>query len=422
MKLLKLLTLFLFVLLVNQPINAQFWKKLKKKVEKKLEQKIEKETDKKIDSLLDGKKKKRNDEERPLSEVPKFNGGNGKLIFYNHGFEYNSKDASISVYGKFNTRNLSSAVKTYNEDRVIAPVDALPEGYALANGEWGYLNPKGGQIIIHHADSTKIVFSLKGTWSTIDGNKPVAASFVGLSVSEIIDKRKQNNYLKKDNQVSKRKISKNNDISDDEARSMMEKASPTVNIPSTFSFNKTIDVEISDSRGEKYPLQFLLGSYPDIYAISINNVEMQGQGTVYMVMTPKSSTTFMDMGMMKIRRSSSIDQLGNAGDMANRLPEDGDFAYKKTGNTKTILRYTCEEWKVDYDYTNAKGSASFWVSKDFPIQNKELPMLGMKMNNTNFNGFVLELNSTHQGNTWTMKVVNVQDKSVNINTNEYRKM
>lgn len=422
MKFLKLVFCFTLLFGFSNSINAQFWKKLKKKVENKIEQKIEKETDKKIDSLLDGKKKKRNDEERPLSEVPKFNGGKGKLILYNHGFEYNSNDASISVYGKFNTKNLSSAVKTYNEDRVIAPVDALPEGYALANGEWGYLNSKGGQITIHHADSTKIVYSLKGTWSTIDGNKPVAASFVSLNVSEIVDKRETNKFLNKDKQVSNKKVSKNNEISDDEARTLMEKVSPTVNIPSTFSFNKTIDIEISDNRGEKYPLQFLLGSYPDIYAISVNAAQMQGQGTVYMVMTPKSSTTFMDMGMMKIRRSSSIDQLGNAGDMANRLPEDGDFAYKKTGNTKTILGYSCEEWKVDYDYTNAKGSASFWVSKDFPIQNKELPMLGMKMNNTNFNGFVLELNSIHQGNTWTMKVVNVQDKSVKINTNEYRKM
>ena len=130
----------------------------------------------------------------------------------------------------------------------------------------------------------------------------------------------------------------------------------------------------------------------------------------------------MDVAGMKMKRSTSLEQMGTQYDIAKSLPENGDFEYKKTGQTKTILGYNCEEYKVDYKYANDSGSASFWVSKDFPIQNKALPMLGMSLNNPNFNGFVLELNSNHNGKSWTIKVKSVSNKNMSINTSEYRKM
>ena len=49
-------------------------------------------------------------------------------------------------------------------------------------------------------------------------------------------------------------------------------------------------------------------------------------------------------------------------------------------------------------------------------------MLGMNMNNPNFSGFVLELNSTYQGKKTTIKVSGVSNISTTINTNEFRKM
>ena len=415
-----------FVLIIftffSTPVNAQFWKKIKKKLEKKVEQKVEekidKESDKLIDSTLYGKRK-RKDEGKPTSNIPKFTSDSGILIFYNHGYEYKTKDISISVYGNFTTKNLSKSVKTYNSDRIIPPVDALPPGYVLANNDDGYLNPKEGKVQIHMADSTKVVYSLKGTWNTFEGDKPVSASFVSLSIADIVDKRN------KTKERSKKKDKKTNapltnNTSDNVTNSVT--ISPTVNIPSTFSFNKNISVEVTTDRGEKQTIDFLIGSYPDIYGISMTAKEMQGQGKMLMVMTPKSSTAFMDVAGMKMKRTTSLDQIGNQLNISDKLPEDGDFKYEKTGKTKTILGYNCEEYKVDYKYANDEGSASFWVSKNFPIQNKALPMLGMSINNPNFSGFVLELNSTHQGKTTTMKVTGVSNSNTTINTNEFRKM
>ena len=406
-------------LIANQSLNAQFWKKIKKKLENKIEQKVEqkidKEADKLIDSTLYGKRKKK---EIPTSEIPKFTSETGILKLYNHGYEYVTKDITISVYGNYNKENLSESVKTYGEDRIIAPVDAFPKGYVLAFNDDGYLNPKEGEVVIHHSDSTKIVYSLRGTWNTFEGNKPVNGSFVSLSVVDIVDKRKTIS----NNQTENVSSSESNNSSINNTQYNTEEVSPTINIPSTFSFNKTISIEITDDRDGKYPMEFLLGNYPDIYGISMASKEMQGQGEVIVVMTPKTSTAFMSVAGMKMRKSTTLDQMGSQFNMKDRLPEDSEMEYKKTGNTKSILGYVCEEYKVDYNYSDTKGSASFWVSKDFPIQNKKLPMLGMDLNHKNFEGFVLELNSTHQGETWTMKVVNIKNAKLNINTNEYRKM
>lgn len=418
----KILFCCMFFFGISATTKAQFWKKIQKKLEKKVEQKVEQKIDKEADKLIDSTlygKRKRNNEGKPTSNVPKFTSDTGILLLYNHGYEYKTKDISISVYGKFDETNLSKSVKTYKSDRVIAPVDALPAGYVLANNDDGYLNSKEGQVQIHMADSTKIVYSLKGTWNTFEGDKPVSASFVSLSIADIVDKR---NKIK---ERSKKKDKKTNTPvvnNTSNNTTISGTTSPTVNTPSTFSFNKNVSVEVTTDRGEKQTIDFLIGSYPDIYGISVAAKEMQGQGKVVMVMTPKSSTAFMDVAGMKMKRTTSLDQIGNQLNVSDQLPEDGDFEYQKTGNTKTILGYNCEEYKVDYKYANDEGSASFWVSKDFPIQNKALPMLGMSMNNPNFSGFVLELNSTHQGKTTTMRVTDISNIDTTINTNEFRKM
>lgn len=422
MKLLKLLAFFVLLFGANQAMNAQFWKKIQKKLEKKVEQKVEQKIDKETDKLLDSTlygKRKRNDEGKPTSNVPKFTNDTGILLLYSHGYEYKTKDISISVYGKFDKTNLSKSIKSYNSDRVIAPIDALPAGYVLANNDDGYLNPKEGQVQIHNADSTKIVYSLKGTWNTFEGNKPVNGSYVSLSVADIVDKR---------NTTKERSIKKDKNTNESISNSTSNKTtnsvttSPTVNVPSSFSFNKNISVEVTTDRGEKQTIDFLIGGYPDIYGISIVAKEMQGQGKVVMVMTPKTSTAFMDVAGMKMKKTTSLDQMGDQFNVSDQLPEDGDFQYKKTGNIKTILGYNCDEYKVDYKYANDEGSASFWVSRDFPIQNKALPMLGMSINNPNFNGFVLELNSSHQGRTTTIKVTDLSNINTSINSNEFRNM
>lgn len=420
MKLIKTILLCFFLLGISNPTNAQIWKKLKKKAQEKLSKtedklidKLDKKTDKKIDETIDGKKKK---EKKIIqsNELPKFTGGSGVLKLYSHGYEYISKDVAVSVYGNFSKSNLSSSVKTYNENRVIKPVDAYPEGYALAFNGSGFLNPKGGQITIHHADSTKVVFSVKGTWNTIEGNKPVAGSFVSLNVSEIVDKRINNN-----SNNTKIKNETNKNIENENSNNNFYKNNrnnSNVAIPSSFSFTSSLEVKMTSSNGGSADLEFLLGNYSNIYAMSVAAGEMGNSGEVYNVVTPNSITMFMDVGGMKMKKTVPQQQLSQT-NFGNKVPANPD-ELKKTGKTKTILGYTCYEYK----YINEGGYVSVWATKNFPMKNTNITMLGMREGGI-IEGFVLEIDMKSKNESGNMKAIKFnKNKSVKINTNEYKSM
>ena len=448
----KLLFSFLFFALTFSA-NAQLWKKLKNKAQQKLENKIEKEADKKVDSLLYGKKKT----EKPdtIDNQQKSYGSasiNHSILYGNFSVndlsktKVNKEGKKATIKGYWRTssadvfdgyiltiNNLENIEELSNKTFKIPEEATLKLAYnALVKGEYIY---KRGQ---EHAPQNFELISGTAT-ITFHKDKNVSLNFSG---DVKLDNHKDNeDFVNNTLAVINGMINTNEpefivtkvianasgnkantELSESDKVFLKEKLSPTVNIPSSFSFNKSIKVEMTDSRGEKTPMEFLLGNYPDIYGISVSAKEMQGQGAVTMVMTPKSSTAFMDVAGMKMKRSTSIAQIESQYNMTNKLPEGADFEYKKTGNTKTILGYNCQEYKVTYNYTNATGSASFWVAKDFPIQNIEMPMLGMKMNNPYLEGFVLELNSNHQGQNFNIKVIEFSNKNLLINSSEYKTM
>ncbi|MEE9408385.1 MAG: DUF4412 domain-containing protein [Polaribacter sp.] len=398
MKLTKLLVLSILLLGTSTSVNAQFWKKIKKKVQDKIEQKVEekidKETDKVIDKTLDGKKKteKKESKIKQSTELPKFTGGSGILKLNNYGYQYITKDIGISVYGKFTKENISNSIKTYNEDRVIKPVDAYPEGYALAFNGSGFLNPTGGQIIIHHADSNKIVFSLKGTWNTIGGDKPINGSYISLNVSSIEDNRVDNN------------------------NSIFNKNTVTVSIPDTFSFTSSLEMQMTSNGGNSANMEFLLGNYSDIYAMSISSKEMGENANVYNVITPKSITMFISAAGMKMKKTVPQEKYSQA-DFSDKVPNNPEDL-KKTGASKSILGYTCYEYK----YEKEGNYFTVWATKNFPMQGANISMLGMHEGGV-IDGFVLELNWKSGNETASMKAVKYNKyKNITINTTEYKSM
>ncbi|WP_159950182.1 hypothetical protein [Polaribacter septentrionalilitoris] len=455
----KTLTAFLILsICFANTSNAQFWKKLKKKVQQKIENKVEKETDKKIDSLLKGKKKTKKKEKKTF--VPKKSYGNATI---NHSKLYGTTSINqltqtnvekigdkVKIVGYWDTfgvdvhdgyilnlKNITDIKNLKNKTFKIPEEATLQLDYdALVKGKYDFdqkvragqqeVKFSSGTVTVMFNKDQNIMISFNGKaniddHSTTTDNLGIGGTTIANLTGSISTTSPKYSVTREFKQVENKNTQKT-ELTDADKKYMKEKLSPTVNIPSTFAFNKAIAVEITDERGDKYPIEFLLGNYPDIWGMSVAPKEMQGQGTMLMVMTPKASIGFMDVAGMKMKKATSLEQMGGQYDMDDKIPDGADFEYKKTGNTKTILGYTCQEYKVDYDYTNSKGSVSFWVSKEFPIQNIELPMLGMKMNNPYLNGFVLELNSTHQGKNFKIKVTNVTDKNVKINSNEYRKM
>lgn len=461
----KILTTFLILLICFiTPTNAQFWKKLKNKVQQKVENKIENEADKTVDSLLNGKKKTKKKEvalpvnknkdygDFSISHSTKFGSvtidelGRTKISKEGNKFQLNgswwSHSADIHDGYVLILKNGISIEEINKKGKFLIPSEAtlklsydpsLPNKVkskdnftkAVTKNYQTYSLTKGAVTINIQKDKkvdfsfngegelvTSVIENNDGSYTKTKGTSMVLGNFSTIEpeflVTKIINEKKN--------------VTTNTSITKTDKSYINKKLSPTINIPKAFSFNKSIEVEITDNRNEKYEMEFLLGNYPDIYGMSVAAKEMQGQGSVTMVMTPKSSTAFMNVAGMKMKKSTSLEQMGNQYNMSDKLPDGKDFEYKKTGKTKSILGYNCEEYRVDYNYTNSKGSASFWVTKEFPIQNIEMPLLGMKLNNPYLQGFVLELNSNHQGQSWTIKVVKVSNKNVTINTSEYKKM
>lgn len=456
---LALLVFLILSLCFARPTHAQFWKKLKQKVENKIDQKA----DKAIDGILNGKKEKQKEEvNTSASKLNKEEDFGDATI--NHSHTYGSLQINhltrTTVHKKGNQFTIkghwwSSEADVFDGYSITLKNTSLDD---LTNGKTFQI-PSEASFYIGYDPLLGDRVNRKKNWSgSVDNNlktgtitlkfvkdKSVYVSFAANgTLSKYIETNSQQDEGYYDNKpisidgkfstnqpeftiskpdvIETKEKDSNGALTNSDKSYLKDKLSPTVNIPNSFTFNKSIDIEFKDNRGEIYPIEILLGSYPDIWGISVTTKEMGKNGKVVMVMTPKSSTAFMDVAGMKMKRSTSLEQIGSQFNMTNQLPEDEDFEYKKTGNTKTILGYTCEEYKVDYNYTNSKGSASFWVSKDFPIQNKELPMLGMKMNNPHFSGFVLEFNTTHNEESYSMKVIEVSDKNLLINTSDFKKM
>ena len=448
MKTIKILLCSLFFIGISNSANAQFWKKIKNKVKNKVEAKI----DKKIDETLDGKKKD------PLKEKKDFKSYGSASI--NHTSLYgvfsvndltktkvNKEGKQVTIKGYWRTsdadvfdgynlviKSVTNIASLQNKTLNIPEEATLKLAYnALVKGKYVYkrgqkhapqiLEIKSGTVTVTFNKDKNVSLNFYGNVNLRDHNvEKEMLHRTPSTINGMINTSSPEFTITKEFNTTQKQKQANTSFTKNDKNILKNKLSPTVNIPSSFSFNKSIELEFTDDRGDKFPMEFLLGNYPDIWAMSVAAKEMQGQGKVLMVMTPKSSTAFMDVAGMKMKKSTSLDQMGSQYNMTDNLPDGNDFNYVKTGKTKTILGYTCYEYRVDYNYTNSKGSSVFWVSKDFPIQNKQLPMLGMKMNNPYFDGFVLELNSNHNGKNYVIKVTNVSSKNISINTNEYRKM
>ena len=458
---LKIITSLIFLSMCFVPATqAQLWKKLKKKAQEKISKaedklidKLDKKTDKKIDETIDGKKK---GDTKSIKSLKSF--GTASI---NHSTKYgnvlvnqltktkvrksgnqfqfigNWVTSSIDVFDGYNLQilniesidaiNQKKTFKIPEEATLNLGYDPIKDYKGESSGEGQNYNVESGTVTVNFNKDTSVSISFIGnatlTKAILKPNGIDEYDYIKtpVSLNGMINTTSPEYSIYKERNTKSRK-KQNIELSESDKTYLKEKLSPTVKIPDSFSFDKNIEVEITDDRGDKQTMEFLLGKYPDIYGISVAAKEMQGQGNVVMVMTPKSSTAFMDVAGMKMKKSTSLEQIGSQINMAEKLPEEGDFDYKKTGKAKIIVGYFCEEYKVDYNYTNQKGSASFWVSKDFPIQNVEMPMLGMKMNNPYLKGFVLELNTTTDGQNFTIKVTKVSDKNLTINTTEYRKM
>ncbi|EDP94948.1 DUF4412 domain-containing protein [Kordia algicida OT-1] len=195
-----------------------------------------------------------------------------------------------------------------------------------------------------------------------------------------------------------------------------KKASKNKNAGNSYTFNQSITLEMEADGNDKAQIEFLFEKKnPNIICMKLDNGGDDSGGQVYTVITPTSSIMFMDMPGMKIKKKVTNEELGQL-DYADKVPQKSDLV--KTGKTKTILGYTCHE----YFYENDGGKVHAWVSNNFPIKGKFVPILGMK-NDGPFEGFVMELNYVSSNESATMKVIKVDtNANVQIDASAYKSM
>lgn len=167
-----------------------------------------------------------------------------------------------------------------------------------------------------------------------------------------------------------------------ELSKMMEKMGTTstpVNIEDSYSFNSSITIEIKayDADGkltsdgemitymnpnsDSYAYQFISGE--------INNESQNTKGFFIMDMENEACIILSDDSGKKTGIAYGISNMKDDEEVEN-IPDNimADTNIKKTGRTKSILGYKCDE----YLHEDNNSKTSFWMTKDFKWNSKDL--------------------------------------------------
>jgi hypothetical protein len=128
-----------------------------------------------------------------------------------------------------------------------------------------------------------------------------------------------------------------------------------------FDHRVSMTMEMTDKKGEKSPEQqmqmYFSESDPEI---GIRTMQEGMNSLMVMDMGNKVMVMLMDVGESKMLMTIPLN-----GDLLSEEEEEkhtksDDFTFTKTGRTKTILGYTCEE----YIGEDKESTSVFWVTKD----------------------------------------------------------
>ncbi|WP_445748101.1 hypothetical protein [Polaribacter sp.] len=234
-------------------------------------------------------------------------------------------------------------------------------------------------------------------------------------------KRLKDKATQKIEQKVEDKIDKQTDkVLDDALDDKSFKTTP-VQMPDVIVFTKKIEIEMSDNLSEPAKFTYLIGDNPDLYGVSINSDNEEENAEVIMVVMKDKSVVFMNVGGLKMKSATAAQQYSNTYKMDNKLPKEDNYQLTKTGRTKTILTYLCDEYQVTYTENTQKSIISLWVTGSKILDNKELLLFGIQ-NNYAIQGSILEINSKQDNQNWTMRITDIKSTTTKINTKEYSEM
>ena len=132
-----------------------------------------------------------------------------------------------------------------------------------------------------------------------------------------------------------------------------------VNLPDNYTFDITLKCETKDYDGDKTEMEMLLTK--DGSAIGFVQFE-DGKKMTMVFDTKNELMAIYDHEENKVQGMPSM--LSMAGAIAGKYDEDTyEVSYEKTGKSKKIKGYECNEWAIDDEETTTKAM----VAEDFPI-------------------------------------------------------
>jgi len=193
-----------------------------------------------------------------------------------------------------------------------------------------------------------------------------------------------------------------------------------VNLPDSYTFDMTLECETKDYDGDKTDMEMLLTK--DGSAIGFVQFE-NGKRMTMVFDTKNDIMAVYNEEEKKVQGMPSM--LSLAGAMASSQEEDAyEMSFDKTGKTKKVAGYECDEWEIDDEETTTKAL----VAENFPIEWKDSfgPFLKQMLPTTQRDqmpkGMTLKSESKTKAKNKKSKfeVKKVIDSAMTINNRDYK--
>lgn len=418
---------------------------MKEKVEKKVEQRIEQKVDQKVDESIDKSLEPSEKDNSMVSEknasvsisaggaIDKLNAelsGNTTVLRYADGIviktSWRTHDADIydgirvEIAGQNKLDRLKG--KTFSKNKGLKRVsigydaknqhalnqDSNKNTIRAVSDYYQNFDLVDGKITIKSINGNTVKFSIngKGQVGKTDGQKSLQNinGLVTADQPEIRDLTDRN-YFSEDSSSSTRTERPSESAMDTYSGNTV--SSGGGDIKPTYRFDGTIKATLY-SEGQTVDYEQLISkSDPALFAMKVN---MEG-ATVYSIIDNGNSVVLANTGGMKIKMSSSAAQSSFGAMIPTMDHESESVNLKKTGKTKSILGYTCEEVL----FTHEDGKMTYWVTDELDATS----FLGMSPDMSG--GTVLEMQGISDGQTVTMKVKEINmNSTTTISTTEYK--
>lgn len=137
-----------------------------------------------------------------------------------------------------------------------------------------------------------------------------------------------------------------------------------VNLPASYEFDYILDCEVKDYDGEKSKMQIWLQKAGNHLGFK----QSDGDDENLMVYDIKNDIMAIYSETKDGKQVTAIPSVMNIAAAVNKNEmETKDVSMEKTGKTKKILGYQCDEWLIEDEETISK----VYVANDFPVSWKE---------------------------------------------------